>query len=216
MTLNNDVRISPGYFAGLLDPRLPGDAGLVTGLYDDTAQLALWPTIPADVAAHYSPRPRYRPLTCADGTGLVLTRDLWLAIGGLDDRSFGRFSWGADIDLSIRATDAGFGIHATEMSFLNHLKRQTARAVMSDRRYRTTGGFSMSRGLWRVHGDRWRDTVVTDFEVIDLDDHQVVESWNVEQIAMSREPLVEPTPSPMRRAAVRWRRFCATSPVSRG
>ena len=196
MTLNNDVRVSRGYFDGLLDPRLPANRGLVCGLYDDPAQRALWPTSPVGDAADYTPQRRYRPLSCADGTGLMMTRDLWVAIGGLDDRSFGRFAWGADIDLSIRAHDAGFGIYATEMSFLNHFGRQTARRITSNRRYAFFGGTAMSRGLWRVHGARWKDTVVTAVDSTDLDTGHVIQRWTLDDIANAHPVPLTNTAAP--------------------
>ncbi|EUA85219.1 putative rhamnosyl transferase wbbL2 [Mycobacterium ulcerans str. Harvey] len=34
MTLNNDTRISKGFVAGLLDPRLPADTGIVGPMID--------------------------------------------------------------------------------------------------------------------------------------------------------------------------------------
>src|SRR5262245_40743558 len=35
MTLNNDTRLSQGFVDGMLDPRIPSDAGIVVPVYDD-------------------------------------------------------------------------------------------------------------------------------------------------------------------------------------
>ncbi len=175
MTLNNDVRLSHGYFDGLLDDRLPSDAGAVVGLYDDAGA---HPALLADYegpAENYTPRDAYRRLPAVDGTALLLTRDAFVATGGLDERSFGRFGWGADLDLCMRLRAAGFGIYATERSFLNHFGRKTADAVAGRRRYQFFGGKEMARGLKKLYGNKWRNDVVTQrFEVRSLADHSVL------------------------------------------
>ncbi|WP_065973617.1 glycosyltransferase family 2 protein [Williamsia herbipolensis] len=175
MTLNNDTRLSPGYFDGLLDPRLPDDAGAVCAVYDDRgAHPALLSEHTGD-AADYAPRDVYRDLKVVDGTGLLLTREAFIRIGELDERSFGRFAWGADLDLCIRLRAVGMSVVATERSFLNHFGRKTVSAEIGRSRYGFRGLVGMSRGLTRVHGRGWtHQTNTTSFERYDLDTHELL------------------------------------------
>ncbi|BCI88842.1 hypothetical protein NIIDMKKI_40480 [Mycobacterium kansasii] len=92
MTLNNDTRISKGFVTGLLDPRLPGDAGIVGPMFDHGFPCAEDDQKPN--AADYIPRPRYRAVSAVEGTALMLSRECWQAIGGMDVRTFGRYGWG--------------------------------------------------------------------------------------------------------------------------
>ena len=175
MTLNNDVRLSPGYFDGLLDPRLPDDVGAVCAVYDDRGGHPAMLSEKGGDAADYTPCDVYRELLAVDGTGLLLRRAAYLHTGGLDERSFGPFAWGADLDLCIRLRAAGFRIVATEMSYLNHFGRKTANVVAGRLRYRLQGGIGLSRGMKRLHGRRWRRKILTrQFEIIDLDSHRSV------------------------------------------
>lgn len=111
MTLNNDTRISKGFVTGLLDPRLPGDAGIVGPMFDHGFPCAEDDQKPN--AADYIPRPRYRAVSAVEGTALMLSRECWQAIGGMDVRTFGRYGWGVDLDLALRARDAEFGLYTT-------------------------------------------------------------------------------------------------------
>lgn len=155
MTLNNDTRLSHNFFAGLLDSRLPEDAGLVGPMYDEKA----WRTQAAEYrgpAADYPASDHYRSAAVADGTGLCMRIDAWEAVGGLDERTFGKFSWGADADLSIRVRRAGFGVYITERSFLNHFGRKTASALVGETRYVVKSQWDLRKGMRRIYGKRWR------------------------------------------------------------
>lgn len=153
MTLNNDTRISKGFVAGLLGSRLPADAGIVGPMIDQGFPSAV-PDEKPD-AANYAPRPRYRAVSAVEGTALMLSRDCWQAIGGLDLRSFGRYGWGIDLDLALRARKAGYGLYVTEMAYINHFGRKTANAHFGTLRYEWAANFAQSRGLTRAHGN-WR------------------------------------------------------------
>jgi GT2 family glycosyltransferase len=168
MTLNNDTRISKGFVAALLDPRLPGDAGLVGPVYDDALAFK---EILADYhgpAADYIPVPHYRKLSVLDGTALVLTREAWRKVGGLDLRSFGRYGWAASLDLNLRVKLAGFGIYATEMAFINHFGRKTAHAEFGRHRYYVGGKLEVRRGMRRIHGRHWQRELTSDPVIFDL------------------------------------------------
>ena len=178
MTLNNDTRISKGFVAALLDPRLPADAGIVGPMSD----LLGFPCAVADQkpdAANYAPRAQYRAVPAVEGTALVLSRECWQTIGGLDLRTFGRYGWGIDIDLALRARKAGYGVYTTEMAYINHFRGKTANRRFGSWRYYLGANFAMVRGLRRVHGwgatsaivrrcggalaERWRNVFPLDY-----------------------------------------------------
>lgn len=154
MTLNNDTRISKGFVDGLIDPRLPKDAGIIGPMVDHGYPCA--ETEQKVDAADYIPRPQYRAVPAVEGTALVLSRDCWLKIGGMDLRSFGRYGWGIDLDLVLRARDAGFSCYTTEMAYINHFGRGTAKVTFGKRRYEFLAEQIMNRGMRRYHGRNWR------------------------------------------------------------
>lgn len=150
MTLNNDTRISKGFVSALLDPRLPHDAGIVGPMIDQGFPCAVADEKPD--AAHYVPRPQYRSVFAVEGTALMLSRECWDNIGGLDLHTFGRYGWGIDLDLALRAREAGFGLYTTEMAYINHFGRKTAKTQFGNLRYDWGGNLAMVWGLRRLHG----------------------------------------------------------------
>lgn len=154
MTLNNDTRISRGFVDALVDPRLPDDTGIIGPVIDHG-----FPSAESDEkpdAANYVPKQRYRAVPVVEGTALVLSRDCWQTIGGLDLQSFRRYGWGVDLDLALRARDAGFGLYVTEMAYINHFGHKTAVANFGRRRYEWQANFEKVRGLRQLHGRKWR------------------------------------------------------------
>jgi GT2 family glycosyltransferase len=154
MTLNNDTRISKGFVAALLDSRLPADAGIVGPAIDHG-----FPCAEAEEkldAANHVPRPFYRAVPTVEGTGLMLSRECWLTIGGLDLRTFERYGWGIDLDLAVRAREAGYGVYITEMAYINHFGHKTANATFGRRRYAVMANFAKVRGMRKLHGRQWR------------------------------------------------------------
>jgi len=154
MTLNNDTRISKGFVGALLDRRLPPDAGIVAPAIDHGFPSAESNEKPA--AADYQPVQRYRSVSVIEGTALALSRECWQAIGGLDLQTFRRHGWGVDLDLALRARDAGFGLYITEMAYINHFGHATAVATFGRRRYEWQANFEKVRGLRQLHGRDWR------------------------------------------------------------
>lgn len=150
MTLNNDTRISRGFVAGLLDSRLPADAGIVGPVMDYGFPCAQANQKPE--AAAYVPRDLYRVVPAVEGTALTLSRDCWQTIGGFDLRSFGRCGWGIDLDLALRARAAGYGVYTTEMAYINHLGRMTANLHFGRRRYELRANFGTIWGISKLHG----------------------------------------------------------------
>jgi GT2 family glycosyltransferase len=150
MTLNNDTRISKGFVAALLDPRLPADAGIVGPMIDRGFPCAVADQKPE--AANYIPRPQYRVVPAVEGTALMLSRECWEATGGMDLDTFKRYGWGIDLDLALRARKAGFGLYATEMAYINHFGRRTANMHFGSWQYELSGNLAMFQGLARLHG----------------------------------------------------------------
>jgi GT2 family glycosyltransferase len=157
MTLNNDTRISKGFVAALLDPRLPADAGIVGPMCDQGFSYALADQKPD--AAHYIPRPQYRAVPVVEGTALMLSRECWVTIGGMDLRTFGRYGWGIDVDLALRARSSGFGAYTTEMAYINHFGRKTANTRFGYWQYGWGAELAMRRGMRKVHGRKWRKQI---------------------------------------------------------
>jgi GT2 family glycosyltransferase len=168
MTLNNDTRISKGFVAALLDPRLPEDAGIIGPVYDDPFGFKSMQAEFDGYAADYRPVSRYRRVSAVDGTALVLTREAWRRAGGLDLRTFGRYGWGVDMDLSFRVQQAGFGVYVTEMAFINHFGRKTAHAVYGKTRYQQVAKRRAKQGMRRLHGKNWYQEFSVPPVVVDL------------------------------------------------
>lgn len=149
-TLNNDTRLSPGFFGGLLDRRLPEDAGIVGPVYN--GWWGAQSTDFAGTAAEYTPVDYYRSVASVDGTVLMISAKAWETVGGLDERTFGRFAWGSDIDLSIRARRAGFGVYVTEGSFVHHFDKVSANEAFGKYRYFLRADRECKHALRRLYG----------------------------------------------------------------
>jgi GT2 family glycosyltransferase len=150
MTLNNDTRISKGFVGGLLDPRLPADAGIVGPMFDHGFPYATDDQKPE--AADFIPRPQYRVVPAVEGTALMLSRECWQETGGMDLTNFKPYGWGPDLDLALCARQAGYGVYTTEMAYINHFGRKTGNARYGAWRYELGGNLAMLRGLRRLHG----------------------------------------------------------------
>lgn len=150
MTLNNDTRVSKGFVAALLDSRLPADAGMVGPMFDVGFPFAVADEKPD--AESYVPRARYRKVPAVEGTALVMSRDCWDAVGGMDLSTFGRYGWELDLDLALRARKSGYGLYTTEMAYINHFGRKTANTHFGGHRYHWGASAAMIRGLRRTHG----------------------------------------------------------------
>jgi GT2 family glycosyltransferase len=153
MTLNNDTRLSVGFIDGILDPRIPDDAGIVVPVYDDTGGHKRILSDYRGPALDYQPKPMLRKLPFTDACAFMITRSAWLAVGGFDERSFGKFAWGADVDLCLRARVAGFGIYGTELAYINHFGRKTANQFSF---YAARSQFRYRYGTWRYWLKDWR------------------------------------------------------------
>lgn len=70
----------------------------------------------------------------------------------MDLRTFGRYGWGIDLDLVLRARDANFGCYTTEMAYINHFGRVTAKDAFGRKRYEFLAEQVMNHGMRKTHG----------------------------------------------------------------
>jgi GT2 family glycosyltransferase len=153
--LNNDVRLSPAFFAGLRGGLAATGAGLLGPVYDDvwSAQRTRY----CGEAVAYRPRALHRRVPFVDGTCLVVANETIERVGLLDGTTFGRFGWGADIDYALRARRARLACYVTELSYLNHLGRTTVAGTTPD--WHRNARSEMNRGLAVKWGRGWRGLV---------------------------------------------------------
>ena len=134
--------------------RETSDAGIVVPVYDDVNGHLRILSDYRGPASDYEPKPMLRKLPYTDGCAFMITKQAWLAAGEFDQRGFGKFAWGADVDLCLRARVAEFGVYATEMAYINHFGRKSATAM--SRFYGARAQFRYRYGLLRYWRKDWR------------------------------------------------------------
>jgi GT2 family glycosyltransferase len=120
--LNNDVRLSRGFFQGLIRAQKLTKAGLLTPAYDATLGHMRLPY--QGPAEQYKPRRRHWKAPMIDGTCMYLPAPVRDKIGLLDER-FLPYGWGAEIDYSFRVWDAGLPVVVTALAYMNHQQGST-------------------------------------------------------------------------------------------
>jgi GT2 family glycosyltransferase len=156
VVLNNDIRLSPGFLDGLLAPfSTADDIALAAACYDDFWLHQRASAIPS-TAAEYVPREVLRDVDFCDGTAIAFEVPSVVELGGLDEVTFPRHGYGADIDLAIRVRAAGLRCVVTEGAYVSHLRRQTMnRTGQSSEGNRA----EILHGLDAKWGDGWRADV---------------------------------------------------------
>jgi len=127
IVLNNDVILSEGFVGGLLGASAATGPGVFAPLYDD-----VWPQqrIPAPIPARdFVGNDHDLQVPFADGTCLMVSREVYEKVGELNERFFAQHGWAADLDFCHRVRLAGFPVIVTMRSYLNHLGRRTAAVV---------------------------------------------------------------------------------------
>src|SRR5262249_36642938 len=119
-------------------------------------------------AADYIPRPQYRAVPAVEGTALMLSRECWQDTGGMDLRAFGPYGWGVDLDLALRARQAGYGVYTTEMAYINHFGHKTGSTNFGRWGYLLRGNLAMVQGLRRLHGWGATMAMMWAFTIADL------------------------------------------------
>ena len=155
VVLNNDTRLSRDfvYWLGLSLVENDG-AALAASCYDDFwLHQRVW--APQANAIEFQPRRAYRSVPFCDGTALAFRMDHVRTLGILDEATFPRHGYGADVDFALRARAAGLRALVTESAYLSHLRRGTM-----DRLPGETSKVAIAEivtGLNALWGDRWRE-----------------------------------------------------------
>lgn len=152
--LNNDVRLSRGFFAGLLVAYVQTGGDMITACYN-VGWAPQKPTHQDQPSAdEYKPRPLHRQVPLADGTCVMVTRRLLETCGLLDAEHFGKYGHAATGDLAIRAKQRGMTIQATEAAYCYHYGMQTANVIHGND-YMDKAQREAREGLIAKWGDRF-------------------------------------------------------------
>jgi Protein of unknown function (DUF616) len=159
--LNNDIRLSRSFFAGIIWTECISGASIVAASYDGywkvqrPAGVDITTQLPAE---RYSPQPDYIPFGACDGTCVSVHKRVFERVGYLDRDHFGRFGWAAMTDLCFRARSAGMSTAISRAAFANHLGggRQTARTVIGPD-YEVLAESEGSAGMNKKWGSQWRE-----------------------------------------------------------
>jgi len=158
--LNNDVRSSRGFLAGLRAAWTGTGASLLAPAYDSN-----WPqqrVAYAGPAGQYRPRNVDRLVPFVDGTCLFIPHSVLDNVGMLDERTWPRYGWGCDKDYALRVRQNGGEVRVTERAYLNHLGRKTAaKAQWYDEREAEEENNAGMSAKW---GHGWRDTLYAGFD----------------------------------------------------
>jgi GT2 family glycosyltransferase len=151
--LNNDVRLSTGFFSGLSRAVAAHPDGLIAPCYDDhTATQTAYFRGPVE---EFRAEPVEERVSIIDGTCFSMTAELFDRLGVMDARHFGRRGWGGIEDYVLRARALGGAAYVTRRAYLTHARGSTARAVMPS--YHRYAVAEMRRGMRRIYGPRWRE-----------------------------------------------------------
>jgi GT2 family glycosyltransferase len=172
--LNNDVRLSASFFAGIIWAERHSAASIVAASYDDLRsvqrpeQLAAGQTLDAH---QYNPEPRNIPTGACDGTAVSIRRDALESIGLFDEERFGKYGWGGTEDLCFRARAASLSIVVTRAAYVHHIGggHQTAKQTIGQPYVKLAddeGNSGMSE-KWGPHW-RWLTIIPTQAEVNDI------------------------------------------------
>lgn len=152
IALNNDTRLSRGFFAGLRDALEQHPNSLVAPCYDD--HVSTQNNYYRGPLAEFEPQPHEQPVPLIDGTCFALTTDLYRRLGPMDERRFGHRGWGGIEDYILRVRELGGDAVVTRRSYLTHARGSTAREAFSA--YERYAAAEMRHGLRRKHGRGWR------------------------------------------------------------
>ena len=156
VVLNNDLRLSRDFLPGMLAAfeQFP-DAAVVAACYDDFWLHQRARSIPPTADA-YAPVPVLRAVPFCDGTAIAFAVGPVTRLGGLDAGAFPRHGYGSDIDLALRARDAGLRCVVTEQAYVSHLRRATMTRVGQSAEDNRA---EILDGMGRKWGPGWRARV---------------------------------------------------------
>lgn len=150
--LNDDIRLSLGFFgamrAALSDPYV----GLVAPSYDDVYrhQRADY----SGPAGAFSGVPRRDLVNFVDGTAFGMRTEVIDEVGLLDEIHFGQYGWGSDLDYSYRMRDYTYNVVVTHEAFINHFHQGSAKFVEPD--WSGKAGVEMVTGMTAKYGQSWQ------------------------------------------------------------
>jgi GT2 family glycosyltransferase len=155
VTLNNDTRLSPTFFAGLLSAsRSTPAAGLIAPCYDDVVTVQ---------SSYYRGAPESFPaqdgedaVKLIDGTCYLIPTTAYRRVGPLDEAHFGRRGWGAIEDYCLRVRSLGLQVVVTRRAYLAHSRGSTANATQSN--YHRYAASEFRRGMRRKWGSSWQSS----------------------------------------------------------
>lgn len=156
LILNNDIRISIDFVAGLVKAADSG-AAIVGPLYDHN-----WPHQRGNhdgAAVDYVPRAVERRVPFVDGTAMLIGAE-WLG-QGLDAATWPHFGWGCDKDLCMRVRSAGGVVVVSERSFLNHIGRGTA--ALDPHFLEEAAEAENDEGMLGKYGEGWKGRLYAGF-----------------------------------------------------
>jgi GT2 family glycosyltransferase len=164
--LNDDIRLSPGFFDAMREELSVPEIGLVAPSYDDVYLFQRNPYQgPAD---KYPGGSRVRQVDFVDGTAFGMRTDVIDEVGLLDEEHFGKYGWGSDIDYSYRMRTnhtverwKPYYVVVTHKAFINHFHQGSAKHVEKD--WSGKAGQEMEEGMNAKYGPNWRE--VTKFHV---------------------------------------------------
>jgi GT2 family glycosyltransferase len=158
--LNNDVRLSRSFIAGLLEAASATGGDVIGPLYDHN-----WPhqrSAYTGSAKDYAGRPLDHLVPFIDGTCMLIRRSTFESVGLLEERYWRKYSWGCDKDFALRVRAAGGSVWVTERSYLNHMARQTAKQFQNFSELDAER--ENDKDMAEKWGPDWRDLLYAGFE----------------------------------------------------
>jgi len=156
--LNNDTRLSPNFFAGLIVAQRATKAAAVAASYNVGWHNQRTRDQYNGPAADYKPKPFHFWSGYCDGTAVLMTMDAVRAVGHFDESVSPTFNWNLEADWCIRAKKLGYRIAITEASYVYHLNMQTAKEVYGGVEKYVEGAIAEAQeGMRKKWGDGFKN-----------------------------------------------------------
>lgn len=159
--LNNDTRLSPGFFSGLQQALRRTSAKLLGPAYDH-----IWPQQQSGYsgpAIQYISSAHEVSAPFVDGTCMVIPKTTIEQVGLIDAASFPRYQWGCDKDYALRVRAAGGEVWVTHRSYLNHDAHATAKLEGGD--WQDRAQQEMQEGMIKKWGANWERSLWAGWEM---------------------------------------------------
>jgi hypothetical protein len=153
--LNNDVRLSRGFFSGLIVASQVQGSKIVAPVYSHGWAPQTSTSGYHGPAESYEPKPSHRFTGYCDGTAVLLAREVLEQCGKFDLDFSPTFGWGLIMDYCVRAKERGNTVSITEASYVYHHGMQAADRVFGVGQYVVGAKAEMEEGRKRTYGDNW-------------------------------------------------------------